>query len=175
MIRLPEIFLIDSDGTKLGVTRTDKARDMAQKQGLDLVEVAANSRPPVCRIMDFGQFLFDQKKKAKAQKKAGKSNEQKGVRFGIRISEHDLLVKVRASRKFLIKGHPLKVVLQFRGREITHADLGFTKMKEFAKHLEEVAKIDQFPKKQGRQIFMTMTPLPKSQQKLTEKEQAANK
>jgi len=165
MIRLSEIFLVDADGTKLGPTPTSKALAMAQAQDLDLVEVAANVRPPVCRIMDFGQFLFEQKKKAKAQKKSAKATEQKGMRFGIRISNHDLQVKIRAARKFLAKGHPIKATLQFRGREITHQDLGYKKMEEFAKELAHIAKIDQSPKKMGRQIIMTLNPLPKAQQK----------
>lgn len=130
---------------------------MARRKDLDLVEVAPNARPSVCRIMDFGTFLYEQKKREKSQKKA-KKTEIKGIRFGIRISEHDLATKIRASIKFLEKGHPIKATLQFRGREIVHEELGFEKMREFATALEGYARVDQPAKKQGRQIIMTLTP-----------------
>jgi len=156
-IRLPEIFLVSETGEKIGKIATRAALEKARQKGLDLVEVAPNARPPVCRIMDFGNFLYEQKKKEKSQKKAGKT-EIKGVRFGIRISDHDLETKLRAVKKFLEKGHPIKATLQFRGREIVHTDLGFAKMNEFAEKLAEYAKIEQPPKKQGRQIVMILSP-----------------
>lgn len=158
-IRIPEVFLVDDQGEKIGKIPTQRALSMAREKDLDLVEVAPNAQPPVCRIMDFGSFLFEQKKKEKAQKKTQKAAEMKGVRFGIRISEHDLGVKVKAAKKFLEKNHPIKATLQFKGREIVHGELGFEKMKEFAAALEDVGQIDQPPKKQGRQIGMTLIPL----------------
>ena len=149
---------MDDKGEKIGRIPFQKALQKAQERSLDLVEVGPNQKPPVCRIMDFGNFLFDQKKKEKEQKRKSKSIEMKGVRFGIRISDHDLQTKVRATRKFLEKGNPIKANLQFRGREIVHAELGFEKMKEFAALLDDISRIDQAPKKQGRQIIMTLLP-----------------
>lgn len=161
-IRIPKVFLVDENGEKVGIVATEKALQMAQSRNLDLVEVADKARPPVCRLMDFGTFLFEQKKKEKAQKKQQKAAEMKGVRFGIRISAHDFEVKLKASKKFLEKGHPIKATLQFRGREIVHDDLGFKKMDEFANALADYAKVDQPPKKSGRQITMILTPVKKS-------------
>ena len=157
-IRLPEIFLINENGDKIGKISTSRAREMAQKVGLDLVEIAPTQRPPVCKILDFGNFVFEQKKKVKEQKKNSKKAEIKGVRFGIRISDHDFDVKIRAAEKFLKKGHPIKVTLIFRGREIVHSDLGFEKVIKFAESLAEISKIDQNPKKMGRQIIMILIP-----------------
>ncbi len=166
-IRLPEVFLVDDTGEKIGKISTDKALALAEKKELDLVEVAPNVRPPVCRLMDFGIFLFEQKKKDKAQKKAKKTTEVKGVRFGIRISPHDLEVKLRSARKFLEKGHFVKATLQFRGREIVHGELGFKKMNEFKEALVDVSRVDQEPKKQGRQIVMLLAPQKNSAKKTT--------
>jgi len=148
---------VDEKGEKRGVVSTARAREMALQKDLDLVEVAPNAKPPVCRIMDFGTFLYEQRKREKSQKKA-KKTEIKGIRFGIRISEHDLDTKVRATKKFLEKGHPIKATLQFRGREIAHEELGFEKIREFAAFLEGWAKLEQPAKKQGRQIVMMLAP-----------------
>lgn len=161
-IRVPEVFLVDDAGEKVGRVATERARSMADQKDLDLVEVAPNANPPVCRLMDFGTFLFEQKKKEKAQRKSQKAAEMKGVRFGIRISQHDFDVKVKAATKFLEKGHPVKATLQFRGREIVHDELGVQKMQEFEKALEEVCHVDQPAKKQGRQIIMTLAPKKKA-------------
>ncbi len=157
-INVPEVFLVDENGEKIGKTPLQKALALAEQKSLDLVEVAAGAKPPVCRLMDFGNFLFEQKKKDKAQRKAGKTVQMKGIRFGIRISAHDFDVKLKTTRKFLEKGHPVKAVLLFRGREIVHEELGYEKMKKFAAELSDVSKIDQSPKKQGRQITMMLTP-----------------
>lgn len=161
-IRVHEVFLVEEDGEKIGVVSTEKALRRAEEKGLDLVEVADKARPPVCRLMNFGTFLFEQKKKEKAAKKQKKAAEVKGVRFGIRISQHDFDVKLKAAKKFLEKGHPIKATLQFRGREIVHGELGFKKMEEFAEALVEFAKVDQPPKKSGRQINMMLAPIKKA-------------
>lgn len=157
-IHFPEVFLVDETGEKIGVISTKKALQMAEEKELDLVEVADKARPPVCRLMNFGTFLFEQKKKEKAQRKQKKAAELKGIRFGIRISPHDFGVKLKAASKFLEKGHPVKATLQFKGREIVHGELGFKKMEEFAEKLKEFGKVDQAPKKSGRQINMMLIP-----------------
>ncbi len=169
-INVTEVFLVDENGEKIGKTPTEKALAMAEKKELDLVEVAANARPPVCRLMDFGNFLFEQKKKDKAQRKAGKAIAMKGVRFGIRISAHDFEVKLKSARKFLEKGHPVRALLLFRGREIVHEELGHQKMKEFAAALEDIAKVEQTAKKQGRQITMLLAPQKNPSKKKTDED-----
>lgn len=142
----------------MGVVPTEKALSLARERELDLVEVAPNARPPVCRLLDFGSFLFEQKKREKMQRKVGKAAEMKGIRFGIRISPHDFGVKVNAARRFLEKGHPVKATLQFRGREITHDEFGVRKLEEFRDVLVDIARVDQEPKRQGKQIIMTLLP-----------------
>lgn len=137
---------------------TRDALRMAEQQGLDLVEVSAKARPPICRIMDYGSFAYEQKKKDKENKKKQKTAEPKGIRLGIRISEHDFDTKVKAAQKFLHKGHPVKVTLQFRGREVVHESLGYEKMETFTKQLEEEAIVEAKPRKQGRQIHMFLRP-----------------
>lgn len=142
----------------MGVLPTEKALSLARERGFDLVEVAPDARPPVCRLLDFGSFLFEQKKREKMQRKASKMAEMKGIRFGIRISPHDFGVKVSAARRFLEKGHAVKATLQFRGREITHDELGVKKLEEFRDTLSDIARVDQEPKRQGKQIIMTLFP-----------------
>lgn len=155
------VYLIDEKGEKIGKIETNEARMMAVKSGLDLVEVSPNSEPPVCKIMDFGSFLFEKKKKEKLQKKSSKSVETKSIRIGIRISDHDLLVKQNSAIKFLQKGCPVKLILKFRGREVTHSDLGFQKIDKFFEGITEYAKIDQEPKQNGMQITTLFIPVKK--------------
>lgn len=169
-IHLPEVFLIDEAGTKIGKVSTEKALALAEERSLDLVEVAPNERPPVCRLMDFGNFLFEQRKKDKAQRKAGKTVQVKGIRFGIRISAHDFEVKTHAARKFLEKGHPVRALLIYRGREIVHESLGHEKMKKFAENLSDISRIDQEPKKQGKQVTMLLMPQKHGAKKLQDKD-----
>jgi translation initiation factor IF-3 len=139
--------------------KTEKARERAEKKGLDLVEVSPASNPPVCKIMDYGNYLYDIKKKKKAQKKAQKKTDTKTIRLSIRTESHDLETKAKQARKFAEKGHPLKIVVIFKGREITHKDLGVEKMHEFQKLLEDITTIEQEPKKQGYQMIMTLNPI----------------
>lgn len=157
-IRLPRIFLVGENGEQLGEMPTYQALQMAESAGLDLVEISAKAHPPVCRIMDYGSFAYEQKKKEKESKKKQKAAEPKGIRLGIRISEHDFETKARSAQKFLAKGHPVKVTLQFRGREVVHENLGFDKMQAFQEFLAADAVIEAPPKKQGKQIHMFLRP-----------------
>lgn len=157
-IRAYEVLTIDSDGTKLGVIKTEEAITRAKEQELDLLLVAPDARPPVAKIMDYGKYLYEEKKKAKKQKSHGKALAIKGVRLGVRIGEGDLAVKVKHTEEFLKKGHKVRVVLQFKGREMVHFDLAIDKMKEFAQRLEEVCTIEELPKKMGRQLIMILKP-----------------
>ena len=126
---------------------------------MDLVEVSPMSSPPVCKIMDYGTHLYKQKKKDKKQKKGHKKTETKTIRLSIRTGVHDLDIKARQAKKFLEGRNIVKVVVLFKGREMAHGDLGFAKMDEFFKLLEDVAVIEQHPKRQGYQMTMIINPI----------------
>lgn len=150
--------LISDEEEQLGIMGLQKALEMAASEGLDLVEVAPKAQPPVCRIMDFGKLLYRQKKERQKQKSQQKRHETKGIRIGLRTGDHDLDVKVKRAREFLDEGHSLKVSLIFRGREVTHYELGFEKMIRVRDSLKDIAKIDQEPKRQGNSIHMILSP-----------------
>ena len=132
---------------------------MAEDAELDLVEVAPNAKPPVCKIMDYGKHLYKMKKQLQKQRSSQKKSEVKGIRVSLRTGEHDLQVKIKKARQFLEAGHSLKVALIFKGREISHFDLGKEKMELIKKELTDLAKVDQEPKKQGYNLFMILSPL----------------
>lgn len=136
-----------------------KALELAKERGYDLVEVSPNAKPAVCRLMDYGKYLYRQKKQDQKHRAKQKKNEVKGIRLGIRTGDHDLEVKLKRARKFLEAGNSLKVALIFRGREITHYDLGLEKMKIVKENLSDIAKCDQEPKRQGYQMIMILSPL----------------
>lgn len=142
----------------LGEFDTQEAIRMAQAKSLDLVEVSPMTSPPVCKIMDFGTYLYNQKKKEKKQKKAQKQTETKTIRLSIRTGMHDMEVKAKQAKKFIENRSILKVVILFKGREMAHGDLGLTKLNEFYKLLEDVATIEQHPKRQGYQMTMILNP-----------------
>ncbi len=138
---------------------TEKALEMAVAKGLDLIEVSPLAKPPVCKILDFGTHLYNRKKKEKQQKKAQKQTGTKTIRLSIRTESHDLEVKAKKARSFLGEGHTLKVVVIFKGREITRVELGKEKMATFSEMLSDVATIEQAPKKQGFQMTMMLNPI----------------
>ncbi|QQR84270.1 translation initiation factor IF-3 [Candidatus Peregrinibacteria bacterium] len=156
-IRAHEVLVIDGE-EKLGPMSVEEALALAEKRELDLVEVAPMEKPPVCKIMDYGTHLYKQKKKDKLNKKKVKKTETKTVRLSIRTDKHDLEVKAKQSRKFLEEKHLIKVVLIFKGREITHKDLGIEKMNYFYESLKDIAMMDQAPKPQGFQMIMILKP-----------------
>lgn len=143
----------------IGELDTEEAMKRAKDKGLDLVEVSPMSSPPVCKIMDFGTYLYSQKKKDKKQKKGQKQTETKTIRLSIRTGIHDLEIKAKQAKKFLEDRNIVKVVVLFKGREMAHGDLGFVKMDEFFKMLEDVAVIEQHPKRQGYQMTMIINPI----------------
>jgi translation initiation factor IF-3 len=149
--------LIDGEN-KMELT-VEQGIQKAQEQGLDLVEVAPLSNPPVCKIMDFKNYLYSLKKKEKKQKKSVKKTETKTIRLSIGIEQHDMETKARQARGFLEGRDLVKVVLIFHGREITHQDLGIEKLNKFFKLLEDIAKMEQPPTRQGYQMTMMLTPL----------------
>jgi len=148
--------LIDGE-EKVGIVSTEDAIKRAQDKGLDLVEVAPLASPPVCKIMDYGTYLYELKKKTKKSKKV-KKTETKTIRLSIRTDTHDLETKANQARKFLEGRNIIKVVLIFKGREITHVDLATQKINEFYKLIEDVAVIEQEPRKQGLQMTMMLNP-----------------
>lgn len=137
----------------------DKARALAKEEGLDLVEVSPTVHPPVCKIMDYGKYLYRQKKLDQKHKAMQKSREVKGIRLSLRTDIHDLEVKLNKTREFLGEGNSVKFALIFRGREVTHYDLGLAKMLFLRDSLKEEAKVDQEPKKQGHTLIMILSPL----------------
>lgn len=137
----------------------EEALKRAEEKGLDLVEVAPLANPPVCKVMDFGNYLYNLKKKDKKNRKGVKKTETKAVRLSIRTEKHDLETKAKQARKFLTAGHPLKVVVLFKGREIAHQDLAREKLKAFHELIEDIANIEQQPKKTGYQMIMILNPI----------------
>ncbi len=157
-IRATRVLLIDADGEQLGEIATSEALAKARANEMDLLLVAADAKPPVAKIIDYGKYLYEQKRTARKQRSAGKALAVKGIRLGLRTGEHDVEVRLRQAEKFLAKGHKLKIELRFRGREIQHSDLGIIKLNKFAESLAEVAKPDEAPKKIGRQLIMVLSP-----------------
>jgi translation initiation factor IF-3 len=151
--------LVGSNGELIGVVPISRGLEMAMDEGLDLVEISPNATPPVCKIMDYGKFRYEQQKKAKEARKKQKTVDVKEVKIRPTIAEGDYNIKLNNARKFLEAGDKVRVSLQFRGREITHKDVGFNLVNKFAEDLKDVAKIDVPPKMEGRQIFAMLSPL----------------
>ncbi len=151
--------MIDENGQKLGVMKTKEALDIAYEKGLDLVEVAPNSNPPVCRIMDYGKYKYQQQKKLHEAKKKQKVIEVKTIKLRPRTDDHDIQVKVKHIRKFLEKGNKVKVIVMFRGREQAHLELGEQQLKRIYESVSDVGTIEQKPKKEGRDMIMVLAPL----------------
>ena len=142
----------------VGVVETDEARQRARELGLDLVEIAADVRPPVCRIMDFGKFKYEKSKKDRANKT--KTTELKEVRLGrsMKIDPHDIEIRLKQARKFLMDGHKVQIVQNFRGREMAHKDRGNQRMKEIVEQMEDIAKVELYPRMAGRRMTMVLSP-----------------
>ncbi len=158
-IRAREVRLIDSNGDQLGVKSRQEALDIAGNRNLDLVLVAPNAKPPVCRIMDYGKFRFEQQKKDKEARKKQKIINVKEVRLSPGIEEHDFNTKLRNARKFLDKGDKVKVSIRFRGRAITHKDLGRKVLERMAEECKDLSTIEQKPKMEGRSMFLMLAPV----------------
>lgn len=163
-IRAAEVRVIGPEGTNLGVMAPRKALELAKKVGLDLIEVSPSARPPVCRILDFGKFLYEESKKAKETKQA--TTKLKEVKFRVSIGEHDFETKLRRAEGFLDHGNKVKLTLQFRGRENEHRELGFNRVKLASELLLGVASPDSDPRLVGRQVTQILSPLPKSKRVL---------
>ena len=157
-IRVSEVRLIDSTGTQLGITDIEKAREIADDKGLDLVEVSPDAKPPVCKIMDFGKFRFEQSKKIKESKKKQKVVLTKEIRLRPKIEEHDFNTKLRQTIGFLQKGNKVKISVRFRGREMTHTDIGRNVINKFIEETGEYGVADFNPKFEGRTIVTVLSP-----------------
>lgn len=157
-IRVSNVRLIDSDGEQLGVVPTRDAMQKAQDAGLDLVEISPNAEPPVCRIMDYGKFLFDQKKKAHDARKKQKRVSLKEIKFRVTTDEGDYQVKLRNLIRFLEGGDKTKVTIRFRGREMAHQDMGLQVMERVKTDLLEYGVVEQEAKREGRQMVMVLAP-----------------
>ena len=157
-IRFPEIRVIDSDGAQLGILTPDEALKVAEERELDLVLVSETAVPPVCRIMDYGKYKFEQEKKAREAKKKQHTADVKEVKMRYKIEEHDYQVRVSQAKRFLDAGDKVKATITFRGREIQHSDLAEDLLKKMAKDLQEFADLQQAPKKEGRNMMMLLSP-----------------
>jgi translation initiation factor IF-3 len=146
----------------------EAALDRARTEGLDLVEISPMASPPVCKIMDYGKFKYEEKKKAAETRRTQVKVELKEVKLRPKTEEHDYEFKVRNTRRFIEEGNKAKVVIQFRGREITHKELGTAILDDVAKDLKEVAVVEQAPRMEGRLMFMILAPTPKVAQKARE-------
>lgn len=166
-IRIAEVLLIDERGSQLGVMPTREALRLADERSLDLVEVAPSARPPVCRIMDYGKFRYEvtrrEREARRDNKSKGASNELKEVRFKTRIGDHDREAKTRVVRRLLGEGAKVKVSVMFRGREITHPEIGMQVLRKVAEDLKEDAKVEKMPGFEGRFLSMIVSPAKKKQ------------
>ncbi|MEF3698566.1 MULTISPECIES: translation initiation factor IF-3 [Desulfolutivibrio] len=160
-IRAREVRVIADDGQQLGIIPTSEALRIAQEKGLDLVEVASGAEPPVCRIMDFGKFKYQQQKKQQEARKKQTVIQLKEIKVRPKTDEHDYLTKLKHIRRFLEAGDRCKVTVFFRGREIVHKDRGLTILNRIVVDLGELAKTEQEPKSEGRTMTMLLAPQPK--------------
>lgn len=150
--------MIDEDGTQVGVVRTDEARRLARERGLDLVEVAPGARPPVCRVMDFGKFLYQQKKKHQEARKKQKTFDVKEVKFRPNIDVHDYDVKMKRLLGFLGEGNKVKATVQFRGREMARKDLGFTLLDRVKADIGDQGVVESNPELAGNRLHLIIGP-----------------
>jgi translation initiation factor IF-3 len=158
MIQAAEVRLIGAEGEQIGVVTRDDALDRAANLGLDLVIVADNADPPVCKIMDYGKFRYEEQKKKNEARKKQKTIDVKEIKLRPNIDSHDYYVKMRSMVKFLGEGDKVKVTMRFRGREMAHQNLGLDVLHRVRDDLEELSKIEQFPKMEGRQMVMVLSP-----------------
>ncbi|WP_261970394.1 translation initiation factor IF-3 [Prosthecodimorpha staleyi] len=155
---VPQVQLIDDEGKNLGVISFFDALSMAEEAGMDLVEIAPQSEPPVCKILDFGRFKYQSQKKAAETRKNQKVVEIKEIKLRPNIDDHDYDVKMRQSRSFFEEGDKVKITLRFRGREMAHQDLGYQLLERVRHDLGDMAKVESEPRFEGKQMIMILTP-----------------
>src|ERR1700752_3146013 len=157
-IRVPEVRLIDQNGQNVGVVATSAAMASAVEAGLDLVEISPDSNPPVAKILDYGKFKYQEQKKAAEARKRQKVVEIKEIKMRPSIDDHDYDVKMRSMRRFFEEGDKVKVTLRFRGREMAHQHIGMELLTRIQKETDTFAKIEQYPRLEGRQMMMVLAP-----------------
>ncbi len=161
-IRVSQVRVINAEGQQVGILSRDEALGLAEAASLDLVEIQPLAEPPVCRIMDFGKFRFDQQKKSQAAKKKQRQIEIKEVKFRPTTDVGDYQIKLRNILRFLTDGDKVKVTIRFRGRELSHKELGFELAQKVQEDIAEIAVVEQFPRLEGRQMVMLIAPKQKS-------------
>lgn len=157
-IQVPKVRVIDDEGENLGVMYTREAVEQAQEKGMNLVEVSPNADPPVCKFLDVGKYRYEAQKKANAARKTQKTQDIKEVKMRPNIDTHDYDVKMKNVNKFIENGDKVKVTLRFRGREMAHQHLGMNLLKRVQTDVEEIAKVEAFPRLEGRQMLMVLAP-----------------
>ena len=157
-IDVPQVRVIDAKGENHGVISLENALEIADEAGLDLVEVSPQVSPPVCKVLDYGKYKYEQQKKANEARKKQKTIDVKEIKMRPSIDEHDYQVKMKNVRKFLNHGDKVKMTIRFRGREMAHQDLGLRVLTRVREELEEIIKIEQMPKTEGRMMVMVITP-----------------
>ncbi len=157
-IRAREVRLIDQDGQNVGVVQRQDAADRATAAGLDLVEISPDAEPPVCKIMDFGKFKYQEQKKAAEARKKQKIVEIKEIKLRPNIDDHDYDVKMKAIRRFFDEGDKVKITLRFRGREMAHQSIGMDVLRRVRADVEAIAKVESEPRFEGRQMVMVLAP-----------------
>ncbi len=157
-IQSPKVRVIDENGENLGVMYTREAIEQAAEVGLDLVEVSPNADPPVAKFLDVGKFKYEAQKKANQARKTQKTQEIKEIKMRPNIDDHDYDVKMRSIHKFIAEGDKVKVTLRFRGRELAHGELGMRLLQRVQEDTTEDAKVEQYPRMEGRQMLMVLSP-----------------
>ena len=155
----PEVQVISSDGENLGVLNTTQAISMAKNEGLDLIEISPNAKPPVCKIMDMGKYKYDAQKKANKAKKKQKKVELKEIKLRPVTEIHDYSFKIKNAQKFLSKGDKVKFTIKFKGRELQHSNLGHELMDKIKTDIEKLGKVELQPKFEGKQMIMVIQPI----------------
>lgn len=158
MIQTDKVRVIDENGENLGVMYTRQAIEQAMDVGLDLVEVSPNADPPVCKFLDVGKYRYEAQKKANAARKTQKTQEIKEIKMRPNIDDHDYDTKMRNVVRFIEDGDKVKVTLRFRGRELSHQQLGMDLLRRVQQEVEEIAKIEAYPRMEGRQMLMVLSP-----------------
>jgi translation initiation factor IF-3 len=158
MIQSDKVRVIDQDGENLGVMYTREAIEQAAEVGLDLVEVSPNAEPPVCKFLDVGKYRYEAQKKANQARKTQKTQEIKEIKMRPNIDDHDYDVKMRSVARFIDDGDKVKVTLRFRGRELSHQQLGMDLLRKVQEDVAEIAKVEAYPRMEGRQMLMVLSP-----------------
>ena len=160
-IRAPQVRLIGKDGKQVGVVTIEQAQAQAKQDGLDLVEISPNAKPPVCKVIDYGKFRYQMTKKERESKKAQHQAKLKEIKVKPNIDEHDLLVKIKHAREFIEKGNKVRVTCMFRGREMARPELGYRVTNRIVEELEGVAQVESRPKLMGRNLSLVLAPIGK--------------